>query len=94
VMSVYVGPLFDTQIYGSSWKWGQACHLLADTERELHEMALRLKLKRSWFQNRNCPHYDLTASKRTKALKNGAVELDSRQEGLKLRELRLKRRTQ
>jgi len=93
-MSVYVGPLFKAQVYGGNWRYGEACHLLADTEGELHEMALKLKLKRSWFQNKNVAHYDLTPSKRLLAVKNGAVELDFRQEGLKIRELRLIRRAQ
>jgi len=93
-MSVYVGHLFNTQMHGGNWRYGQACHLLADTEEELHEMACKLKLKRSWFQDKNVPHYDLTKTKRAKAVCFGAVELDFKQEGLKLRELRLIRRAQ
>ena len=93
-MSVYVGHLFNTQMCGSGWRYKKACHLLADTEEELHEMARKLKLKRSWFQDKSVPHYDLVANKRREAIKAGAVELDSRQEGLKIRELRLIRRAQ
>lgn len=28
------------------------CHMIADTEEELHQTALRIGMKRSWFQ---CP---------------------------------------
>lgn len=53
-------------------KW---CHMWADTEEELHKMADKIGLKRSWFQNRErFPHYDLVPSKRRLALINGAIE--------------------
>ena len=56
-------------------------HLLADDPDELHEFAVRLGLRRSWFQERcsvcrgDCPHwhYDVTDAKRTEALRLGAV---------------------
>jgi hypothetical protein len=45
---------------------------------ELHEMALKIGLKRSYFQNhRFLPHYDLIPSKRDLALHFGAIERDS-----------------
>lgn len=50
-----------------------SCHL-TDTLEELHAFAARLGLKRAWFQDhRIAPHYDLTASKRERALELGAV---------------------
>ena len=58
------------------WPYGQACHLMADSVAELHEFAGRLKLKRSWFQDKSLPHYDLTAGMRTKAVQLGACEID------------------
>lgn len=71
-MSVYVDPLID---YG--WKLGPSCHMTADTVEELNEFAVKIGLKLSWFQNskRDVPHYDLVASKRKLAVKNGAIEL-------------------
>ena len=54
-------------------------HMLADTESELHAMASRLGLRRSWFQNDRVPHYDVSQSKRALAVTAGAVEV-SRQE--------------
>ena len=68
---VYVDQLID---YG--WKLGPSCHLLADTEDELHSFAKRLGLKRQWVQRsrRGIIHYDLNCGKRSLALDLGAVE--------------------
>lgn len=78
-MSVYVDPLFGTTPYRKSenerWNWQHACHLIADTEEELHAFASRLGLQRAWFQPKSSPHYDLTANKRAQALRLGAVEV-------------------
>ncbi|HBE02406.1 MAG TPA: hypothetical protein DC049_08005 [Spirochaetia bacterium] len=61
------------------WPYATYCHLLADTIEELHEFAVgKLGMKRAWFQNTSkLPHYDLTIGNRFKALKLGAVEIDS-----------------
>lgn len=41
--------------------------------------ALQIGLKESWFQDRpNFPHFDLTPSRRARAIKAGAVETDLR----------------
>lgn len=55
-------------------------HLVADTVDELHAMAQRLGLKRSWFQqSRNgMPHYDICQTKREQAIKLGAEVIDRR----------------
>src|SRR5258708_4375520 len=58
----------------------------ADTQEELHELAARLGLKRSWFQpgkpvgGNPGPfwHYDVTAGKRAQAVRLGAVEVSAR----------------
>lgn len=69
----YVDSLRD---YG--WRLGPSCHLFADTEEELHAFARRIGLQRRWAQvsRKGVRHYDLTASKRVKALESGAVEAD------------------
>lgn len=75
-MPVYVDKLRDW-----GWRLGASCHLIADTEAELHEFAARLGMRRAWFQTRNGrdPHYDLTAGRRAKAVALGAVELEDRE---------------
>ena len=60
----------------SKWPYGRACHLLADSVKELHEFAGRLGLRRSWFQEKSLPHYDLTAGMRSRAVRLGAREID------------------
>lgn len=72
-MAVYVDRLMN-----HGWKLGPNCHMFADTLEELHAMADRLGMKRSWFQDKkDLPHYDLVKSKRDKAIALGAVDDDS-----------------
>ena len=56
------------------WRGKLWCHLFADSEEELHKFAMNLGLKREWFQDKRCPHYDLTENKRQQALKIGAIK--------------------
>lgn len=59
-----------------------SCHLTTDgTLDELHAFAAKIGLKREWFQpHQRHPHYDLTASKREKALAAGAVFVPGKQQ--------------
>lgn len=51
-------------------------HMAADTLEELHAMADRIGVARRWFQDKpNHPHYDVSISKRTLAVKFGAKEI-------------------
>ncbi len=79
-MTVYVDQL-------EAWGWkirGRAvdsCHMLTDTVdlTELHAMAAKIGMRRSWFQDKpSSPHYDLVASRRAAAVLLGAVEVDRR----------------
>lgn len=74
-MSVYV----DKAIYG----YGHMvmCHMVADSPKELHEMADRIGVARKWFQdprmmNVSAPHYDICKSKRRLAVAAGAIECE------------------
>lgn len=61
----------------SWWKGRLWCHMFADSLDELHEFASRLNLRRDWFQpDLRLPHYDITATRRAKAVKLGAIEVD------------------
>lgn len=56
--------------YGGRW-----CHLASDvSHEELHKFATGLGLRREWFQG---DHYDLTPGMRAKAVRAGAVEVQS-----------------
>lgn len=92
-MAVYVDPLFATPLL-KRWPYPRACHLFADTLEELHEIAMKIGLKKSWFQNKikGLPHYDLTESKREKAIEAGAVALTQSQAARKMRTMYRKRK--
>ncbi len=77
-MSVYVDPL-QTTVRNYKWRYPQGCHLIADTEDELHAFATRLGLKRAWFQgDGTMAHYDLSPNKRKQAVRMGAYEITPR----------------
>lgn len=73
-MTVYVDEIvyWPQRVVGArSHHWS---HLWADEIEELHDMAQRIGLKRSWFQDHpRHPHYDITPNKRLLALQQGAV---------------------
>ncbi|MEK8033146.1 DUF4031 domain-containing protein [Ideonella sp. DXS29W] len=57
------------------------CHMVADTDDELHEMADRLGLPRRSHQKPGTPHshYDITVEARAVALQLGALDIGRRQ---------------
>jgi hypothetical protein len=57
-------------------------HMVADTEKELHEMAAMIGIARKWFQNKKedgIDHYDICKSKKQLAIKLGAVLMPDRE---------------
>lgn len=67
-MSVYVD---NARIHFRGWLM---CHMFADTQAELHEMAAKLGLKRSWYQRGSVlAHYDVCLTKRNEAIRRGAI---------------------
>lgn len=75
-MGVYVDALID---YG--WELGPSCHLLADSEDELHDFAKSIGMKREWFQlgKNQLAHYDLTKRRRQMAISKGAIQITREQ---------------
>jgi hypothetical protein len=80
-MTIYVDAL-------EEWGWKMpdrtvsSCHMFTDTVSldERHAFALRIGMKRQWFQlSRVAPHYDLTRSRRDAAVRLGAIEVDRRE---------------
>lgn len=59
------------------------CHMVADTDDELHAMAAKIGVARRWHQAppRHDSHYDIALSKRALAVAQGAVEITWRQCG-------------
>lgn len=75
---IYIDSIhqYPTHLRNKSW-----CHMMVgadDDLAELHAMADELGLKQLWFQDKpGFPHYDLTPTKRTLAIKLGAIPVDS-----------------
>lgn len=57
------------------------CHMIADTDDELHAMADRIGVSRRWHQAppKHDSHYDIALSKRAIAVQHGAVPITWRQ---------------
>jgi Protein of unknown function (DUF4031) len=58
------------------WQGRRWCHLVADTQDELHRFAAQLGIHRSSYQGpprTSNPHYDLTAYERRVAIARGAI---------------------
>lgn len=66
------------------------CHMLADTEMELHDMADRIGVARRWHQKPGSPqsHYDICLTKRSIAIQCGALEITMRESALIVRRKR------
>jgi hypothetical protein len=54
------------------------CHMIADSDAELHAMADKIGVARKWHQG---DHYDICLAKRAKAVEHGAVQLTRMQLG-------------
>ena len=59
------------------------CHMIADTDAELLEMAARLGVARRWHQDPGTyrSHFDLCLTKRAQAVQAGAIEITQRECG-------------
>ena len=77
MMGVYVDDMRSV-IRNKNWPYPKACHLMADSVKELHIFARKLSLKRRWFQSNTIPHYDLTESKRKQSLRFGAIPISDK----------------
>ena len=88
LMAVYVDPLFECVPRGR-WRWNRSCHMWADSDEELHELASKIGLRREWFQkDARLPHYDLRPARRAAAVANGAVQVSRRKLAERLLEQR------
>ena len=78
-MAVYVHDMIDwgKRIGRAGPRW---THMIADSLDELHAMAARIGLRRSWFQDKSRDkHYDIGTDRiRDLALAAGAINCDRR----------------
>jgi hypothetical protein len=88
-MAVYVDQLLDWGFVIRGVKH-KSCHMIADTNEELHAMAEAIGMKRQWFQQVvSGPHYDLIKSRRDAAVALGAIEVNIRVVAAKMKAWRL-----
>lgn len=72
---------------GGRYVTGRWSHMFSDSsDAELHALASRVGLRRSWFQHADDPiqhrrHYDVVESRRAAAVAAGAVEITVREMG-------------
>jgi DNA/RNA endonuclease G (NUC1) len=68
------------------------CHMIADTSEELIKMAKAIGVQTKWVQypKTTKEHFDICLSKRTKAVKLGAVELTAKQVAGQIKSKRVK----
>lgn len=75
-MSVYVGA--------AEWPFRNMmmCHMTADTTEELLQMVDKIGVQRKWIQYPGTyrEHFDICKSKRTHAIRYGAIEVDHQAE--------------
>ena len=81
-MTIYIDPLiaWPQKATSGARHFGngkQSCHMATDGDiEELHLFAESIGLKRQWFQShKRMSHYDLTPTRRARAVKAGAVEV-------------------
>lgn len=77
-MAVYVDNFYDT---GIRYRGMKMCHMIADTTEELLKMVDAVGVQRKWIQHPGTAneHFDICFSKRTKAVKLGAIEINYRE---------------
>ena len=88
---VYVSPLI-TCLTNKNWRWNQVSHMVADTEEELIDFAIKIgfEAKWRWIQRKTIVHFDLTKSKQAKAIKNGAKLQTMKEHVIWIRKYRIK----
>jgi hypothetical protein len=88
-MTVYVDDMHLTEL--GSYGRMKMCHMIADSDEELHAMADKIDVARKWHQKppkASSSHYDICMSKRALAIQAGAIEITLRQAAMMCRNRR------
>lgn len=74
-MAVYIDKM------NAKYKNMIMCHMLADTEKELIDMAKKIGVNPKWIQKKGTyqVHFDICKKKKEKALSFGAIEITRRE---------------
>jgi hypothetical protein len=80
-MAVYVDDMYKLSL--GQFGRMKMSHLVADTKEELLQMVDNIGVQRKWIQKEDTPfeHFDICMSKRTLAIKHGAIEISYRELG-------------
>lgn len=67
--------------YNAKYRNMIMCHMIADTQEELLEMARKIDVQEKWIQHKDTyrEHFDICLSKKALAIKNGAKEISPRE---------------
>lgn len=79
-MTVYVDDMYQDPM--GEYRGMKMSHMLADSDEELHAMAILIGMNTDWHQappKSQYSHYDIALAKRHLAVKAGAVEITLRQ---------------
>lgn len=85
MMAVYVDNMHTTPM--GQFGRMKMCHMIADSDDELHAMADHIGVARKWHQKPGTSHshYDIAMTKRSLAIAAGAIEITMSQLGRILR---------
>lgn len=85
-MAVYIDDMYTISL--GSFRNMKMSHMIADTKKELLDMCRKIGVNIKWIQKENTysEHFDICLSKRTKAVKAGAIEITMRQYATKVQE--------
>lgn len=78
----------------ASYRRMKMCHMLADSDEELHAMAELIGVERRHHQKPGTPHshYDICRAKRKLAVNAGAIEINRSQLGALIKSKRIEAR--
>jgi hypothetical protein len=75
-MTVYIDDMYRYSV--GEFRGMRMSHMIADSDDELHAVAMVIGMKAEWFQG---DHYDVPLPRRALAIEAGAVEITYRQAG-------------
>lgn len=67
--------------FNAKYKGMTMCHMIADTHKELMDMADKIGVQRRWLQDAGAPreHFDICLTKKKEAIRHGATEINMRE---------------
>lgn len=73
-MAVYIDDMYKFKL--GQYRGMKMSHMIADSNKELHDMAKKIGINSKWFQGN---HYDVCFQKRKLAIELGAIEVNMKE---------------